>query len=95
MRSILATVPQIAPEKGGGVNPIRQARKAAGLSQTRLAERLGVTGPCISLWESDTSSVPTHRLRALHKALAPHLNLDAYLAHAERAAAMRVPRVLR
>jgi len=37
---------------------IRQARKAAGLSQSRLAKLLGVTRSACSQWESSQGTVP-------------------------------------
>jgi transcriptional regulator with XRE-family HTH domain len=37
---------------------LRQARKAAGISQSRLAAILGVTRSACSQWESDNGTVP-------------------------------------
>ncbi|RRN78526.1 helix-turn-helix domain-containing protein [Pseudoxanthomonas sp. SGD-10] len=71
-------------------NPIRAAREKAGLSLEHLGKRLGVSPACVHYWETDGNFVGVERLRALRAALAPHFNLEAYLAHAERVGRTRV-----
>ncbi|GEM_PF-1120873 len=65
-------------------NPIREARAKAGLSLQKLAARLGITASCLHYWETDGNFIGVDRLRELRAALAPHFDLEAYLAHAER-----------
>ena len=45
------------PQQSDVSSLIRQARKAAGLSQADVASRLGVTQTCISYWESGQRSI--------------------------------------
>ena len=44
---------------------IQEARKAAGLSQESLGERLGVSRQAVSKWENGTSEPNTSNLMAL------------------------------
>ena len=46
---------------------IQEARKAAGLSQESLGERLGVSRQAVSKWESGTADPSTSNLLALAK----------------------------
>ena len=46
---------------------IQEARKAAGLSQESLGERLGVSRQAVSKWESGASDPSTSNLLALAK----------------------------
>ena len=46
---------------------IQEARKAAGLSQESLGERLGVSRQAVSKWESGASDPSTSNLMALAK----------------------------
>ena len=46
---------------------IQEARKAAGLSQESLGERLGVSRQAVSKWESGVSDPSTSNLLALAK----------------------------
>jgi len=71
-------------------NPIRAARQQAGLTLEGLSTRMGVTVSCIHYWETDGNFVGVERLRALRAALAPHFDLEAYLAHVERVGRTRV-----
>jgi transcriptional regulator with XRE-family HTH domain len=49
---------------------IRTARQAAGLSQSRLAELMGVTRSACSQWEADTGTAPRRqRLERLARLL--------------------------
>ena len=57
------------------------ARKAAGYTQERLAEEIGVSFQAISLWERNGSLPDTGHLAALAKAL--HLSLDRLLSEEE------------
>lgn len=71
-------------------NPIRHARKKHGLTLEGLAKRLGVTQSCVHYWEIDGNFVGVDRLRELRAVLAPHFDLEAYLAHVERVGRTRV-----
>ena len=46
---------------------IQEARKAAGLSQESLGERLGVSRQAVSKWETGTADPSTSNLLALAK----------------------------
>ena len=46
---------------------IQEARKAAGLSQESLGERLGVSRQAVSKWETGTADPTTSNLLALAK----------------------------
>lgn len=83
-----ARQPRVAVRHAG--NPIREARAKAGLSLQKLAARLGITGSCLHYWETDANFIGVDRLRELRAALAPHFDLEAYLAHAERVGRTRV-----
>lgn len=83
-----ARLPRAAGRHAG--NPIREARAKAGLSQQKLAARLGITASCLHYWETDANFIGVDRLRALRAALAPHFDLEAYLAHAEQVGRTRV-----
>ena len=48
---------------------IRAARQAAGLSQEKLAERLGLTRPAVTKWESGQSAPSTENLLRLAEVL--------------------------
>jgi DNA-binding transcriptional regulator YiaG len=37
---------------------LKRARKRLGLSQRELADKLGVTGPAIAQWETETNPIP-------------------------------------
>jgi len=69
------------------INPIKQARTKKGLTQSQLADLVGVTKASVSGWELGVAQPGLNRLAALHRALRPHLNLEAYAQHAEQAAA--------
>ena len=52
---------------------LREARKEAGLTQEQLAERLRVSGACISYWESATTRMSLfayHQLQAVLRGFA-------------------------
>jgi DNA-binding transcriptional regulator YiaG len=70
-------------------NPIRAARQQLGLSLAKVAARLGVASPTLHYWETSQNLVGAERLLALRDALAPHLDLDAYLRHAARVGRQR------
>lgn len=61
---------------------IRAARKAKGLSQEKLAERLGVSFQAVSTWETGKFLPDADHLPALAKEL--ELSLDALFAERER-----------
>jgi transcriptional regulator with XRE-family HTH domain len=44
---------------------LRQRRKALGLSQTELGERIGIRQPTISSWEQGHTSIGNPRMLAL------------------------------
>ena len=50
-----------------GISRLKDVRKAAGLNQTKLATRLGVTQPTISSWENGESSPDMDDIVALCK----------------------------
>lgn len=53
---------------------IAQRRRLAGLSQARLAERIGVTTETISRIETGTTSPPLRRIESIAKALGVELH---------------------
>lgn len=57
---------------------IREARLKAGLSQTQLAIRLGVTKAAVSGWELGNKLPRTPMLMSLVNALSPHLTADGF-----------------
>ena len=48
---------------------IRDTRRRHGLSVAEVAERVGVSAPCVYLWETDQSRPRAANLNALCKAL--------------------------
>ncbi|MEO6519748.1 MAG: helix-turn-helix transcriptional regulator [Pseudoxanthomonas sp.] len=67
-------------------NPLRDARRKKGITQSVLADRLGVTKGAVSAWESDNANPTVDKLAALGRVLRPHLNLNDYLRHVDGAA---------
>jgi transcriptional regulator with XRE-family HTH domain len=57
------------PRKPSFGRHIREARLNRGLSVAQLAERVGVTGPCIYFWEAGKTRPRDSNLSALCKAL--------------------------
>jgi ribosome-binding protein aMBF1 (putative translation factor) len=57
------------PRKPSFARHIREARINRGLSVAQLAERVGVTGPCIYFWETGKTRPRDSNLSALCKAL--------------------------
>ena len=49
-------------------NGLKAARKRIGLTQPEIAERLGVSVPQISRWESGENNIPSYRLPAISAA---------------------------
>src|SRR5262249_22342746 len=43
------------------------ARSLTGLSQQELADRVSISGPCLTAWEGSSGSVPNAGVRALHR----------------------------
>lgn len=76
-------MPAIRPHAAGPMSPLRAARVAAGLSQAALAKRLHLTGVTVHNWEADKCIPGSEWLAPLRRVLGAHLDLDAYLAHAE------------
>ena len=56
---------------------LRDARIAAGLSQTELAKRLGISSRTILRWEKPTSSVDLGELEVVGRALGLRFTLVA------------------
>ena len=48
---------------------IRELRLAAGLTQKQLADKMGVSEPAVSLWESDSQRPSIDKLPKLAKTL--------------------------
>jgi ribosome-binding protein aMBF1 (putative translation factor) len=57
------------PRKPNFADLVRDARLNRGLSVADLAERVGVTGPCIYFWETGKTRPRDANLSALCKAL--------------------------
>jgi DNA-binding XRE family transcriptional regulator len=57
------------PRKPSFARHIREARISQGLSVAQLAERVGVTEPCIYFWESGKTRPRDTNLSALCKVL--------------------------
>ena len=57
------------PRKPSFPRYIREARIGRGLSLAQLAERVGVTGPCIYFWETGKTRPRDTNLSALCKVL--------------------------
>jgi DNA-binding XRE family transcriptional regulator len=57
------------PRKPSFARHIREARISRGLSVVQLAERVGVTGPCIYFWEMGKTRPRDTNLSALCKVL--------------------------
>lgn len=53
---------------------IQEKRKALGLTQSQLAELLGVTAPAVNRWEKDLSYPDANLLAPLARALKTDLN---------------------
>lgn len=64
------------------LNTIKRARIFAELSQTELAEKVGVTPGAVSQWESGATKPSAKRLKRLAKAL--KLSVDEILTDYER-----------
>ncbi len=58
---------------------IRRARRAAGLSQLRLAQRMGISAPNITSWEKGHRQPKLQTLRRLAKAIGCPLNALIHL----------------
>ena len=54
---------------------IREIRKALGLSQIALAERVGISFQQIQKYETGTSKISVLRLQQISKALDTHINI--------------------
>lgn len=63
-----------------GMNPVRELREAAGLSQQELAERSGVAQPNIAAYESGRRNASPSMLDRLRRAARP-LPHDALASH--------------
>lgn len=72
------------------ISPVKTARIRKGLTQSQLAEQLGVSKATVSGWELGAANPGADRLAALSRALRPHLNLADYLRHIEASSSERV-----
>ena len=66
----------LVPLAPGAISPacIRVARKQAGWTQEKLADKIGVSRTIIAYWELGRKTVPTNRLEALIDVLKPYLD---------------------
>lgn len=67
-------------------SPIKLARTRKGLTQTQLADAMGVTKSAVSGWELGRELPHTNRLHRLARVLTPHLDIAKFCAHVSRAA---------
>lgn len=51
------------------MNPFRKARMIAGITQTELAEKIGVSAVAVNKWENGHTFPSVKRLRAVANAL--------------------------
>ena len=62
---------------------LREARKAAGLSQKALAKRLGVSGQAVSRWELGEESIPPGRVSQVREVLGVDVPIEPRLVFSE------------
>ena len=46
---------------------LRAARSLTGLSQQELADRAGISRPCLTTWEGSSDAIPNAGVRPLHR----------------------------
>ncbi|NND02068.1 MAG: helix-turn-helix transcriptional regulator [Acidimicrobiia bacterium] len=70
---------------GSAANVVRHARKAAGLSQKKLAARLGTSQSVVSRWERGHDEPRLSSLRAIARACGFRLALELHADDVDRA----------